>query len=209
MNPTVGRTATVALLLATLAVSASSPPAASAAKPCGKRALFPQQIKPRIAVVHTTCEQGFEVISDLYDLIETGAQPDRHYRWHVGAYRCFTGLASSEAWCHHRASGVFSSTRPEHHPAQWPIPTERRGPYWRKCGSQNHPGAGWYHVKAHNVHCGKARSVARHVFHSFDPDPSPFGFSCTTHQVGYELSRAACRRLVGSRVQKVRFVFGA
>jgi hypothetical protein len=83
--------------------------------------------------------------------------------------------------------------------------------YWKKCGSQHHPGAGWYHVKAHNAHCGKARAVARRYTHGlvYNPSPSPLGFSCQSRQTGYEVAHAACRRIAGHRIQKVRFIFGA
>lgn len=184
-------------------------PAADAAKPCGKRAIEGQTARPRIAVINLSCDEAVEVIEALYEKIVAGVKPDRHYRWHVGYYRCFTGLASTEAWCRHDESWVFSSTRPEDHPAQWSIPTEQRGPYWQHCGSQNHRGAGWYHVRAHNLHCGKARAVTRHYFHSLTPDPSPFGFNCARRTIGIELARAACRRESGGRVQQVRFIYGA
>lgn len=90
-------------------------------------------------------------------------------------------------------------------------PTPASANYWRKCGSQNHPGAGWYHVKAHNVHCGKARAVARRYTHGliYNPSPRPFGFSCQDRRTGYEVSHADCRRKAGHRIQKVRFIFGA
>lgn len=90
-------------------------------------------------------------------------------------------------------------------------PESASSAYWRNCGSQHHDGAGWYHVKAHNVHCGKARAVARRYTHGlvYNPSPSPLGFSCQSRQTGYEVSHAACRRAAGQRVQKVRFIFGA
>jgi len=83
--------------------------------------------------------------------------------------------------------------------------------YWRKCGSQPHGGFGWYHVKAHNTFCGKARAVARRYTYGliYNPSPEPLGFSCRDRQTGYEVSRAACRRISGHRIQKVRFIFGA
>jgi hypothetical protein len=79
--------------------------------------------------------------------------------------------------------------------------------YWRHCGSQAHLGAGWYYVKAHNLHCGKARRVARSYWHSFDSNSG--GFSCSSKATGVELSRVFCRRELNGRVQKVRFTVGA
>lgn len=83
--------------------------------------------------------------------------------------------------------------------------------YWRKCGSQPRPGAGWYRVRAHGLYCRKARAVAKRYVYglAYNPSPSPLGFSCRHRRIGYELSRAACRRVIGGRVQKVRFLFGA
>jgi hypothetical protein len=91
-------------------------------------------------------------------------------------------------------------------------PASASAGYWRHCGSQNHVGAGWYHVKAHNVHCHKARAAARRFTHGsfFDgTEPSPLGFSCQARQIGIELAHAACRRQQGDRVQQVRWIFGA
>lgn len=79
--------------------------------------------------------------------------------------------------------------------------------YYRKCGSQNHPGAGWYNVTAHAISCGGAREVARHYTHSLGG--TPFGFSCHATNAGIELAHIACRREVGARVQKVHFEVGA
>lgn len=83
--------------------------------------------------------------------------------------------------------------------------------YWRQCGNQPRPGAGWYRVRAHGVYCRKARAVAKRYTYSLghNPSPSPLGFSCRHRRIGYEVSRAACRRVSGGRVQKVRFLFGA
>jgi hypothetical protein len=193
---------------AILAVGMSAPSPAAAAKPCGKRSLD-NGSRPRVAVRATTCDHGVEILNALYAQIEAGTKPDHRFRWHVTGYRCYTGLGSTEVWCHSGRSWVLSSTRPDDHPERWPIRERNRGHYWRHCGSQNHPGAGWYHVRAHDLHCGKARAVARHYFHSLNPDAAPFGFSCHSRQTGYELANAACRREIGSRVQKVRFIYGA
>jgi Carboxypeptidase regulatory-like domain len=83
-----------------------------------------------------------------------------------------------------------------------------RAGYWRHCGDQKQMGAGWYNVRAHNVGCGKARGVAHaYVWNGVD---RPGGFSCRRTDIGYELSRVACLRILNGRlVQKVRFQFGA
>jgi hypothetical protein len=84
--------------------------------------------------------------------------------------------------------------------------------YWRECGSQPDPGAGWYDVKADGIRCGKARRVARlytaEIFAGYQ-DPSPDGFACRRNRVGYELAKVACRRVEDGRAQKVRFSYGA
>ena len=75
------------------------------------------------------------------------------------------------------------------------------------CGSQNHSGAGWYHVRAHGLACGPAREVARTFWktgeHSFN------GWSCHTRQVGEELWKAHCTRPKHGGLQIVRFEYGA
>lgn len=80
------------------------------------------------------------------------------------------------------------------------------GSYWRHCGSQNHDGAGWYLVKAHNAHCGTARKVARRYWHG---NQFPFSFSCQLRSVGIELAKVYCHRSQHSRIQRVRFEVGA
>jgi hypothetical protein len=77
----------------------------------------------------------------------------------------------------------------------------------KRCGSQGHPGAGWYNVRAHNVSCREARHVARHYWHTGDKHFE--GWSCHTHRVAEELSRARCHRQAPHRFQKVKFEFGS
>lgn len=86
------------------------------------------------------------------------------------------------------------------------LPTAASANYWRPCGNQPRAGAGWYHVRAHNIGCGPARTVAhRFTFSGKDPP----GFTCQEFNAGIELERVACRRDEGGRIQKVRFQFGA
>jgi hypothetical protein len=86
------------------------------------------------------------------------------------------------------------------------IPSPASADYWRHCGSQNHAGGGWYFVKAHGIHCGKARGVA----HSYSRTGySPGSFNCQRRTIGIEAARISCRRILGRRVQKVRFTVGA
>ena len=77
--------------------------------------------------------------------------------------------------------------------------------YWRECGSQAQPGAGWYNVRARNINCRNARRVARR--HQFDG--TPFGFRCRSAQIGPEATRYFCRRFQSGIVQKVRFTYGS
>lgn len=88
-----------------------------------------------------------------------------------------------------------------------PTPAANAG-YWRHCGDQKEMGAGWFNVRAHNIGCGKARGVAHaYVWRGVD---RPGGFSCRRTDLGIELSRVACLRILNGRlVQKVRFKFGA
>ena len=60
--------------------------------------------------------------------------------------------------------------------------------YWRHCGDQNHPGAGWYNVRGHN---------------HFD------GWSCTNESVGEELAIADLERFRQGKFQRVKFENGA
>jgi hypothetical protein len=81
------------------------------------------------------------------------------------------------------------------------------GKYWKKCGDQPGLGAGWYNVRAHNMHCGKARKVAQ--AYTYGGEPYPLWFGCQRRRIGYELSVVSCRRDTKHRVQKVKFEVGA
>lgn len=78
---------------------------------------------------------------------------------------------------------------------------------WRKCGDQPQLGAGWYNVRAHNISCRKARAVAKE--YGFAANTTPFGFACQDRLIGYETTKAACRRNRDGLIQKVRFEYGA
>jgi hypothetical protein len=91
-------------------------------------------------------------------------------------------------------------------------PATASADYWRKCGSQPGGGAGWYHARAHNLGCGKARTVAQRWTDQVlagNRSPEPLGFTCNDSRTGYEVSQVTCRREVDGTVQKVRFEFGA
>jgi excalibur calcium-binding domain-containing protein len=91
--------------------------------------------------------------------------------------------------------------------AIWANP-QRRGDFYKRCGSQHHDGAGWYHVRAHKVSCPVARHVARRFWNS-GGDTHFEGWSCHSHQVGEEVWKAGCTRQRPGRFQVVRFEYGA
>ena len=80
--------------------------------------------------------------------------------------------------------------------------------YWRHCGDQNHPGAGWYNVRGHNIACRNARGVARHWWNS-GGDNHFDRWSCTNKPVGEELAIAECKRFRNGKFQRVKFENGA
>jgi hypothetical protein len=88
-----------------------------------------------------------------------------------------------------------------------PTPAQA-GDFYKRCGSQHHGGAGWYHVRAHKVSCRVARHVARHFWNS-GGDSHFEGWSCHSQQVGDEVWKARCTRQRPGRFQVVRFVYGA
>jgi hypothetical protein len=150
------------ILVGSLGLFVFDAPRAGAAQPCGTHRVGPQLLKSRVAAVAAPCGEAVEVVSDLYEKIDAGVRPDRHYRWHVDSYACFTGLASSEVWCHHRRSWIFASTRPEDHPARWPIPNEsKRRPYWQHCSPP--PSIISNDMLVHRVGCRKARVLITRV----------------------------------------------
>lgn len=91
-------------------------------------------------------------------------------------------------------------------PLALPVASAESAGYWRQCGDQPHPGAGWYNVKAHGIGCGGARAVAKHWR---GPETSPYEFNCFYFNAGYELGNVVCRRDRNGRIQKVRFQVGA
>jgi hypothetical protein len=90
-------------------------------------------------------------------------------------------------------------------------PSRASASYWRHCGQDNHgPGFGWDRLKAHHIHCHKARAVANGMTFGFRYwGYRPYGFNCHTRGTAEEISVARCRRDKGSRIQKVQFRFGA
>jgi hypothetical protein len=89
-----------------------------------------------------------------------------------------------------------------------PTPAQAGGDYFERCGSQSHEGAGWYHVRAHNVSCRVARHVARYFWNS-GGDTHFEGWTCDSEQIGDEVWRAKCTRYRRGRLQVVRFQYGA
>lgn len=87
------------------------------------------------------------------------------------------------------------------------LPSAASASRWRHCGNQPRPGAGWYHVRALNIGCGAARTVA-HRFTYSGEDPAG-GWSCNTKPLAIEAERVACYRLVRYRPQLVHFSVGA
>lgn len=79
--------------------------------------------------------------------------------------------------------------------------------YYKHCGDQNGPGAGWYDARAHNVGCETARYVARR--HTRDGDERFDGWRCEDEQTGYEQFKAVCHRNRDGRYQEVKFRFGS
>jgi hypothetical protein len=88
---------------------------------------------------------------------------------------------------------------------------------WKKCGSTQGSGAGWYKVRAHNVGCRVARRVARRweakcVWGDGCPNEDAkvraggFVFRCDTSDAGYESVKVRCTAR-GARV--VRFYWGS
>ena len=80
---------------------------------------------------------------------------------------------------------------------------------YKRCGSQHHMGAGWYHVRAHRVSCEHARQVARKYWDNSGPrhvTVAGVTYRCRDEQTGEETSRVRCRA-PGSR--RVRFEVGS
>ncbi len=77
----------------------------------------------------------------------------------------------------------------------------------RRCGSQHKSGFMWFHVRADNIGCRKARRVANR--YTFGRDRTPFGFRCGERQVGDEVWAVRCGRTRNGVRQRVKFKYGA
>lgn len=76
--------------------------------------------------------------------------------------------------------------------------------YWRKCGDDSREfGAGWFNLKAHNIHCRKAKGALHNYFYGYT------SFHCSSRRLGYELSVTRCTRHKGHRIQKIQWGSGA
>lgn len=111
----------------------------------------------------------------------------------------------SRRW--HRQHGKVAAKEESTEQAGTAASVAKRGRFYKRCGSQRRLGAGWYHVRAHNLNCREARHVARRFWRSGDKHFE--GWSCHTYRVGEELRKARCHRQAPHRFQRVRFEFGA
>jgi hypothetical protein len=107
------------------------PGTAAAATPC-----HPVNVdggtRVRVATVRVPCRVGREVAAGYFERVLNGDRYDGKTRdgsiyYSVGGFRCLTGLAGSQMFCHHHDRQVFASRRPEDHPATWGRPALLRG----------------------------------------------------------------------------------
>ena len=70
----------------------------------------------RAAARRVPCREARKVARGFYHRIATHAFPDGHHGslyWNVRGFRCYSGLAGSEAFCKHHRQHVFATTRPD------------------------------------------------------------------------------------------------
>lgn len=109
------------LTLAGAALAAMTSPAA-AASPCHPVRL--EGVKIRVATVLVPCSEGRVVATAYFERVRSGDRydgktGDGSIYYSVDGFRCLTGLAGSQMYCHHRDRRVFASSRPEDHPGSW------------------------------------------------------------------------------------------
>ena len=81
---------------------------------------------------------------------------------------------------------------------------------YTQCGDGQVNGSGWYNLKAKNVACNPARSLADHyVFEAGGNDDGFKGWSCTEEQVGDEVWKVKCGRGKAGVTQRAKFKYGA
>lgn len=135
-----------------------APPSASAAQPCGREKVGPEEYA-RVATVRVDCETGLRVASAVYEEIRAH-EGQIHYL--VEGFRCSAVLAETEVTCRRRQGWIFASTQPTDHPGEWHPPHEtHRRPYWRHCAPVREVVSG--DMLTHRVSCAKGRKVIRKV----------------------------------------------
>jgi hypothetical protein len=197
-------------LAGAMLVLALMPASADAAKSCG-RASVEGGIRARVATIQIDCAAGWEVSREYYRRTLAGEEPDGYspsafYR--VAGFRCYTGLAGSQMFCHSGDRHVFASTRPEDFPARWPSPTKPapRRSAWKSCGQSegSFPVYGFppiraavKRINARFVRCGKAKRFAHKLYFKQE---CVLCDSPTTYRVGDKIRfRGFVCRVSGSR----------
>ena len=79
-----------------------------------------------------------------------------------------------------------------------------------QCGDGQVNGSGWYNLKAKNVACNPARSLADHyVFEAGGNDDGFKRWRCDEEQLGDELWAVKCKREKADVIQRAKFKYGA
>ncbi|MDX6580978.1 MAG: hypothetical protein QOI10_162 [Solirubrobacterales bacterium] len=79
-----------------------------------------------------------------------------------------------------------------------------------QCGDGIVNGSGWFNLRAKNVACNPARSLADHyVFEAGGNDDGFKGWSCTEQQIGDEVWAVKCGRGKAGVTQRAKFKYGA
>ncbi len=110
-----------AIALGALFLLLASP--ASAARPC-RGVPIDKGVKAKVATVRVECRLGREVATIYFERVRSGDDwdgktGDGSIFYSVKGFRCLTGLAGTQMFCHRQNRRVFASTRPGDDPASW------------------------------------------------------------------------------------------
>lgn len=110
-------------LVVLLAAFFSLPGTASAARPCDSISIS-EDAKARVATVGVSCRFGRKIAERYFESVLNGERHDGKTKdgsiyYAIKGFRCLTGLAGTQMFCHRHDRWVFASSRPEDHPSTW------------------------------------------------------------------------------------------
>jgi hypothetical protein len=99
------------------------PGTASAARACESISIG-EDAEATVATVGVPCRFGRKIAERYFERVLNGERHDGKTKdgsiyYAIKGFRCLTGLAATQMFCHRHDRWVFASSRPGDHPATW------------------------------------------------------------------------------------------